>query len=169
MYWRSQFIEKCVAFRDVFKIVFRSLLYIALYKLLFSSWSLDHSGFQCNFRYIGLGCLCLIFSRYSVFNVQRSNRFPMQTTRRGFIGLRPISSRQSPYIWKYADLIFRTSTRPNQHISICTSRCLRGDGEIRTHDPLLARQVLSQLSYTPMNPGLHLLSHFVSKAVPSAA
>ena len=49
------------------------------------------------------------------------------------------------------------------------SLCLRGDGEIRTHDPLLARQVLSQLSYTPMNPGLHLLSHFVSKAVPSAA
>ena len=27
---------------------------------------------------------------------------------------------------------------------------LRGDGEIRTLDPLLARQVLSQLSYTPM-------------------
>ena len=26
---------------------------------------------------------------------------------------------------------------------------LRGDGEIRTLDPLLARQVLSQLSYTP--------------------
>ena len=26
----------------------------------------------------------------------------------------------------------------------------RGDGEIRTHDPLLARQVLSQLSYTPI-------------------
>ena len=27
-----------------------------------------------------------------------------------------------------------------------------GDKEIRTPDPLLARQVLSQLSYTPMNP-----------------
>ena len=27
---------------------------------------------------------------------------------------------------------------------------LRGDGEIRTLDPLLARQVLSQLSYTPI-------------------
>ena len=26
-----------------------------------------------------------------------------------------------------------------------------GDGEIRTHDPLLARQVLSQLSYTPIS------------------
>ena len=29
-----------------------------------------------------------------------------------------------------------------------------GDGEIRTHDPLLARQVLSQLSYTPSYPDL---------------
>ena len=27
---------------------------------------------------------------------------------------------------------------------------LNGDGEIRTLDPLLARQVLSQLSYAPM-------------------
>ena len=44
-----------------------------------------------------------------------------------------------------------------------------GDGEIRTHDPLLARQVLSQLSYTPINSGSHLLSHIVSNAVPSAA
>ena len=31
-----------------------------------------------------------------------------------------------------------------------TAHCHRGDGEIRTHDPLLARQVLSQLSYTPI-------------------
>ncbi len=30
------------------------------------------------------------------------------------------------------------------------SKCLSGDGEIRTLDPLLARQVLSQLSYAPM-------------------
>ena len=44
-----------------------------------------------------------------------------------------------------------------------------GDGEIRTLDPLLARQVLSQLSYTPTNPGTHLLSHAVSSIVPSAA
>ena len=45
-----------------------------------------------------------------------------------------------------------------------------GDGEIRTHDPLLARQVLSQLSYTPMGKsGSHLLSHAVSSIVPSAA
>ena len=53
--------------------------------------------------------------------------------------------------------------------SLGTSQCLRGDGEIRTHDPLLARQVLSQLSYTPINLGSHLPSHFVSKAVLSAA
>ena len=49
------------------------------------------------------------------------------------------------------------------------ARSLRGDGEIRTLDPLLARQVLSQLSYTPINLGIHLLSHTVSSAVPSAA
>ena len=46
-----------------------------------------------------------------------------------------------------------------------------GDGESRTLDPLLARQVLSQLSYTPMDAGLtyfqrrsiiHLCSVFIS-------
>ena len=44
-----------------------------------------------------------------------------------------------------------------------------GDGEIRTLDPLLARQVLSQLSYAPALIGGHLLSHAVSSIVPSAA
>ena len=36
-------------------------------------------------------------------------------------------------------------------VHIRTDHCHRanGDGEIRTLDPLLARQVLSQLSYTP--------------------
>ena len=46
---------------------------------------------------------------------------------------------------------------------------LRGDGEIRTLDPLLARQVLSQLSYTPMSSGIRLLFHIVANIVPSAA
>ena len=36
-----------------------------------------------------------------------------------------------------------------QFIVACTPHCFHGDGEIRTLDPLLARQVLSQLSYTP--------------------
>ena len=45
---------------------------------------------------------------------------------------------------------------------------LHGDGEIRTHDPLLARQVLSQLSYTPRCFGGLLLFHTVSSIVPSA-
>ena len=44
-----------------------------------------------------------------------------------------------------------------------------GDKGIRTLDPLLARQVLSQLSYTPIKSGTHLLSHIVSKIVSSAA
>ena len=45
--------------------------------------------------------------------------------------------------------------------SICALRLVlakllsaSGDGEIRTLDPLLARQVLSQLSYTPTDAGL---------------
>ena len=45
----------------------------------------------------------------------------------------------------------------------------RGDKGIRTLDPLLARQVLSQLSYTPIKSGTHLLSHIVSNIVSSAA
>ena len=43
----------------------------------------------------------------------------------------------------------------NPAVFVCIDKqCswLRGDKGIRTLDPLLARQVLSQLSYTPMNP-----------------
>ena len=53
--------------------------------------------------------------------------------------------RFSRYIW-YASVsseVFSTSFFP-----LVTSA--NGDGEIRTLDPLLARQVLSQLSYTPI-------------------
>ena len=55
-------------------------------------------------------------------------------------------------------------------VRILNACCTRnGDGGIRTLDPLLARQVLSQLSYTPIQSGSHLLSHAVSSIVPSAA
>ena len=36
----------------------------------------------------------------------------------------------------------------SRYIAVCTAS---GDKGIRTLDPLLARQVLSQLSYTPIN------------------
>ena len=36
------------------------------------------------------------------------------------------------------------------HLGFCELRSLGGDDGIRTHDPLLAGQVLSQLSYTPI-------------------
>ena len=61
-------------------------------------------------------------------------------------------------------LIFQYSIFKGQYSFRCN-----GDGEIRTLDPLLARQVLSQLSYTPIESGSHLLSHAVSNIVPSAA
>ena len=41
-------------------------------------------------------------------------------------------------------------TRLLSGLTIRFNRPSSGDGETRTHDPLLARQVLSQLSYTPM-------------------
>ena len=40
---------------------------------------------------------------------------------------------------------------------------LNGDGEIRTHDPLLARQVLSQLSYTPVSRSSAFLTFSVTE------
>ena len=43
-----------------------------------------------------------------------------------------------------------------------------GDKGIRTLDPLLARQVLSQLSYTPIKNGILLCSHIVTNVVFSA-
>ena len=40
--------------------------------------------------------------------------------------------------------------RFSRYVCASASALANGDGEIRTLDPLLARQVLSQLSYTPM-------------------
>ena len=76
----------------------------------------------------------------------------------GLSGLEPPTSRLS-------------GVRSNQlsYKPILKSFDFSGDEEIRTLDPLLARQVLSQLSYIPIWSGIHLLSHTVSSAVPSAA
>ena len=75
----------------------------------------------------------------------------------GLSGLEPPTSRLS-------------GVRSNQlsYKPILKSYDSSGDEEIRTLDPLLARQVLSQLSYIPIWSGAHLLSHTVSSAVPSA-
>ena len=53
--------------------------------------------------------------------------------------------RFSRYVW-YASVTFKVSG-PAFFLTVTSAN---GDGEIRTLDPLLARQVLSQLSYTPM-------------------
>ena len=76
----------------------------------------------------------------------------------GLSGLEPPTSRLS-------------GVRSNQlsYKPILKSFDFSGDEEIRTLDPLLARQVLSQLSYAPALIGGHLLSHAVSSIVPSAA
>ena len=53
--------------------------------------------------------------------------------------------RFSRYVW-YASVTFKVSG-PAFFLTVTSAN---GDGEIRTLDPLLARQVLSQLTYTPM-------------------
>ena len=50
-------------------------------------------------------------------------------------------------MWVLAARFFLIFSWAFQHLHVSM---LRGDGEIRTLDPLLARQVLSQLSYTPI-------------------
>ena len=70
------------------------------------------------------------------------------------------------FCMRFSRYEFRTL---RESVSIPAGCTESGDGEIRTLDPLLARQVLSQLSYTPTFPGIHLLFHTVASIVPSAA
>ena len=111
------------------------------------------------------------FSRYVMDNekfVRGSHYFP------------PEHSRTSSLVHGYSSNIRFLSVSHSTHCAsafvLCLPARLRlfsslspGDGEIRTLDPLLARQVLSQLSYTPKKSGTLLLSHTVSSIVPSAA
>ena len=64
----------------------------------------------------------------------------------GLSGLEPPTSRLSGVRSN------RLSYKPIITIQLNIAHGYRGDKGIRTLDPLLARQVLSQLSYTPINP-----------------
>ena len=50
-----------------------------------------------------------------------------------------------------AEIVLRYTVFKVRRLSFSPLSGSGGDNEIRTHDPLLARQVLSQLSYTPMS------------------
>ena len=70
----------------------------------------------------------------------------------GSSGLEPPTSRLSGLRSNHL------SYEPISYLSVyLVSLAFGGDDGIRTHDPLLAGQVLSQLSYTPI-PGVLLLS-----------
>ena len=84
----------------------------------------------------------------------------------GLSGLEPPTSRLSGVRSN------RLSYKPALLNGCKESTSSNGDEEIRTLDPLLARQVLSQLSYIPWFSkcsGSRLLSRAVSHTVPSAA
>ena len=62
----------------------------------------------------------------------------------------PRSGYSSNILSGLSDLLFPSKLGKAPHSAQrLLSELLSGDGEIRTLDPLLARQVLSQLSYTP--------------------
>ena len=83
---------------------------------------------------------------YSVFNVQFLTTFVVLV---GSSGLEPPTSRLSgarSSLLSYEPISFPVLTA---FASVVLSNDSGGDEEIRTLDPLLAGQVLSQLSYTP--------------------
>ena len=82
---------------------------------------------------------CMQFSRYNHWLISLSLTAYMKYKPMGLSGLEPPTSRLSV-------------VRSNQlsYKPILKSFDFSGDEEIRTLDPLLARQVLSQLSYIPI-------------------
>ena len=91
-----------------------------------------------------LGCLdknlfinlCMKFSRYKSHFVLRTHALEVA------LQLLMTIRSKNKFAHVFANSLYKQVSLAN------------GDGEIRTLDPLLARQVLSQLSYTPMDAGL---------------
>ena len=82
-----------------------------------------------------------------------------------------LRSRHSSNAVPFLQIVVRTSKLAVRHSVESPRRFsskLRGDKGIRTLDPLLARQVLSQLSYTPVRSGSLLSFHTVASIVFSA-
>ena len=85
------------------------------------------------------------FSRYVVDN--KSHYFASERSRNCVSFAHGYSSN---ILSGLSDLLFPSKLgKAPQSAQRLLSELLSGDGEIRTLDPLLARQVLSQLSYTP--------------------
>ena len=93
-----------------------------------------YQGYLINFNQIS----CMQFSRYNIRLTHLTSRLNFYKPM-GLSGLEPPTSRLS-------------GVRSNQlsYKPILKSFDFSGDEEIRTLDPLLARQVLSQLSYVPV-------------------
>ena len=93
-----------------------------------------YQGYLINFNQIS----CMQFSRYNIRLTHLTSRLNFYKPM-GLSGLEPPTSRLS-------------GVRSNQlsYKPILKSFDFSGDEEIRTLDPLLARQVLSQLSYVPI-------------------
>ena len=99
------------------------------------------------------------FTLYSVFNEHlhstldvliSTHLIPLRHKLVGSSGLEPPTSRLSGA---------RSNQLSYEPILVsCVLSTFGGDDGVRTHDPLLAGQVLSQLSYTPIGLGFHSLT-----------
>ena len=128
-------------------------------------------GFHCNFHYpfaktekplnCPFKCLlyrCLFLFLCSVFNVLfflRGGASPPSRLPPGLPAVRCFSSKS---IRRKTDFIFQGGTSvPSAFAEMNGLPSLGGDEQNRTVDPLLARQVLSQLSYAPISARSRLL------------
>ena len=86
---------------------------------------------------------------FSICSFQGTNAVKLFVVRLNSAMLR-LGHGHSPYK-NQNNLLLTCKHDAKSFFDFCTPHCFRanGDGEIRTLDPLLARQVLSQLSYTP--------------------
>ena len=80
----------------------------------------------------------------------------------GLDGLEPSTSRLSGVRSNHLSYRPFLLVVPRSFPSVILSRGCGGDDGVRTHDPLLAGQVLSQLSYTPITMGILFKDHFWS-------
>ena len=96
------------------------------------------------------------FLLYSIFNEHFVN---LLIDLVGLDGLEPSTSRLSGVRSNHLSYRPFPLVVPRSFPSVILFQGYGGDDGVRTHDPLLAGQVLSQLSYTPITMGILFKDH----------
>ena len=129
-----------------------SLDFISVWNLLL--WVLSLLRFViCYYDCFSFRCLVIISDIFKINFCIRFSRYDFDCFYQSFKRFAPTTHsrfhRSFLSRFKYFSLRLRISESKLSY-ALPREKRLNGDGEIRTLDPLLARQVLSQLSYAPM-------------------